>query len=83
MTGLRVDLDHERVALLGAVAHHVLQLRDVLERVQRHHSVVVVGRQQKCCRVLVIRCWHVDVVKGRVPAQRKRRFNFTLNVMPE
>lgn len=64
---LGVHQDEERVALLGAAAHDVLQRGDVLERVQRHHAVVVVARQQQHRRVLhAVALWDADVVERRV-----------------
>lgn len=69
MARLGVHQDEERVGLLGAAAHDVLQGGDVLERVQRHHAVVVVARQQEHGGILdtvVLR--DADVVERGVPA---------------
>lgn len=68
MARLGVHQDEERVGLLGAAAHDVLQGGDVLERVQGHHAVVVVARQQEHGRILdAVVLWDADVVERRVP----------------
>lgn len=68
MARLGVHQDEERVGLLGAAAHDVLQGGDVLERVQGHHAVVVVARQQEYGGILdAVVLWDVDVVERGVP----------------
>lgn len=70
---LGVHQDEERVGLLGAAAHDVLQGGDVLERVQGHHAVVVVARQQEHGGILdavVLR--DADVVERGVPVAVSR-----------
>lgn len=42
---------HERLLLLGAAAHAVLQGGAELQRVQGHHAVVVIRRQEQDGRV--------------------------------
>lgn len=42
---------HERLLLLGAAAHAVLQRGAELQRVEGHHAVVVIRRQQQDGRV--------------------------------
>lgn len=45
----------------------MLQGRDELERVQRHHTVVVVGREQQRGRILdAVSDRHCDIVQRRV-----------------
>lgn len=64
---LSVHEDEQRVRLLGVAAHDVLQGGDVLERVEGHHAVVVVPRQQEHRRVLdPVAFWDADVVERRV-----------------
>lgn len=55
VSGLGVYAREQRARLRGA-AHGVLQRRDELERVQRHHAVVVVRRQHQRRRVLRASC---------------------------
>lgn len=70
---LGVHQDEERVGLLGAAAHDVLQGGDVLERVQGHHAVVVVTRQQEHGGILdAIVLRDADVVERGVPAGGQR-----------
>lgn len=67
MARLGVHEDEERIGLLGAAAHDVLQRGDVLERVEGHHPVVVVPRQQEHRGVLdAVAFWDADVVKRGV-----------------
>lgn len=68
MARLGVHEDEERVGLLGAGAHDVLQGGDVLERVQGHHAVVVVARQQEHGGILdPVALRDADVVERGVP----------------
>lgn len=65
---LGVHQDEERVGLLGAAAHNVLQGGDVLERVQGHNAVVVVASQQQHGGILdAVVVWDADVVERGVP----------------
>lgn len=47
VTGSHLDANEQGIRLVGRLFHHVVQLRHVLERVQRHDSIVVVGGHQK------------------------------------
>lgn len=68
MARLCVHEDEERVGLLGAGPHDVLQGGDVLERVQGHHAVVVVARQQEHGGILdAVALRDADVVERGVP----------------
>lgn len=59
--------DEQRICLLGAAAHNVLKGGDVFERVEGHHSVIVVSCQQQHRWVLdPVALWDVDVVQRRV-----------------
>jgi hypothetical protein len=62
VTTLGVDADQEGVRVIREL---VLQLGDVLERVQRHDAVVVVGGEEHRRRVR--RLGRVDVVQRRIP----------------
>lgn len=65
---LGVHEDEQGICLLGVAADSVLQGGDVFQRVERHHPVVVVPRQQQHRRVLhAVAFWDVDVVQRGVP----------------
>lgn len=72
VAGLCVHEDEQRVRLLGAAAHDVLQGGDVFERVERHHPVVVVTGQQEDGRVLdPVALWDSDVMERRVSGRKQ------------
>lgn len=67
-----VHAHQEGLELTGAVAHPVLQRSGVLKRVQRHHAVVVVRRQQQHGRVWrPIPRGRREVVERGVPGRRE------------
>lgn len=69
VTRLRVHKDEQRVCLLGAAAHDVLQRGDVFEGVEGHHPVVVVPGQQEHGGILdPVTLWDADVVERGVPS---------------
>lgn len=71
---LCVHQDEEGVCLLGVAAYDVLQGGDVLQRVERHHPVVVIPRQQQHRGVLhPVALWDADVVQRGVPERRESR----------
>lgn len=55
-----VHPDHQRLALRRTAPHPVLQGGAVLERVEGHHAVVVIGRQKQDGGV-----WRPRVGRGR------------------
>ena len=80
MARLGVHEDEERVRLLGAAADDVLQRGDVLERVERHHPVVVVPRQQEHGRVLdPVAFWDADVMERGVSGEEVDMNMFVAN----
>lgn len=67
---LCIHKNKQRVCLLGAPSNNVLQGGDVLEGVERNHTVIVVPSQQEHCWVLnPITFWNVDVVEWGVPGE--------------
>lgn len=69
MSGLRVHEDEQRICLLRTAADCVLQGGDVFERVERHHPVVVIPRQQEHRWVLdPVALRDADVMKRGVSA---------------
>lgn len=72
MTRLCVHKDEQRVCLLGAAAHDVLQGGDILEGVERHHPVIVVPCQQEHRGVLnPVTFWDADVMERGVPGKEE------------
>lgn len=73
MTRLCVHEDEQRVRLLGAAAHDVLQRGDVFEGVEGHHPVVVVPGQQEHGGILdPVTLRDADVVERGVPGGGER-----------
>ena len=67
----RVHSDHQRLPLHGAAAYAPLQRRAVLQRVERHHAVIVIGCQQQNGRVGGARVGlRRQIVEGRIPEWR-------------
>lgn len=74
MARLCVHEDEQRVRLLGAAAHDILQCGDVFEGVEGHHPVVVVPGQQEHGGILdPVTLRDVDVVERGVPGGGERR----------
>lgn len=70
---LCVHKNKQRVCLLGAPSNNVLQGGDVLEGVERYHTVIVVPSQQEHCGVLnPITFWNIDVVEWGVPGEEQQ-----------
>lgn len=76
MTWLCVHKDEQRVCLLGAAAHDVLQGGDILEGVERYHPVIVVPCQQEHRRVLnPVTFWDADVMEWGVPGKEEEQWD--------
>ncbi len=79
MASIGLHTNEQWVALIGvATANDLLQSGNVLERVKRHHAVVVVGGEHKDGRVLDtgVSGW-ANVVQGRVAESKKRRYFYS------
>lgn len=64
----RVHSDHQRLELRGAAAYPVLQRRAVLQGVEGHHAIVVIGCQQQNGRVGGARVGRQgQIMEGRIP----------------
>lgn len=73
MSRLCVHKNKQRVCLLGVPSNNVLQGGDVLEGVERYHTVIVVPSQQEHRGVLnPITFRNMDVVEGRVPGDEEQ-----------
>lgn len=74
VAGLGVHVDKQGVALLPAPTHDVLKGGDELQGVERDHTVVVVGGEEKHGRILDVICLReLHVVQRRV-SERQRQF---------
>lgn len=68
-----VHPDHEGLTLQGAAAHSVLQSSAVLQRVQGHHAVVVICRQEQDGRIGRARVRFLrQIMKRRIPGEKVR-----------
>lgn len=67
-----VHPDHQRLALLGAAAHAVLQGGAVLQGVEGNHAVVVISCQQQDGRVRRPRVRRLgQIMERRIPGKEE------------
>lgn len=76
----RVHSDHQRLELRGAAADTVLQRRAVLQGVEGHHAIVVIGCQQQNGRVAGAGVRRQrQIMERRIPEERWEGGNLSTN----
>ncbi len=69
-----VHPDHQRLTLLRAAAHSVLQGSTVLQSVQRHHTVIMICCQKQDGREGRARVrWRRQIMVRRIPGERVKK----------